>query len=335
MTENLDTEYLSRASMRADEESPTARLLKARRQARGDTSITLTAPAPEPSSERKPAQVGLPGQPEPSFVSPEGETARSMEALGAAQASAGGVPSGGIAGGEEGRPFLPTLGEALKQIPGGVLQSFQNVLQIPQELHAWKQRNTAAWIDEAVTAGAVTPEQATQIKTARDPLADLLAALGRRVPQIGQPESIGGGFIRGAAAFLTPFLPAFKAAGAIPKVEQLVQSASTGARLAGMGIKSGVAGIPADIIAFEPGDPRLSNLVQQLPEPFRNPVTEFLAAPELEPGEELAMEQRFVERVKNAAEGLALGATLGTSIDALVLGVKAVRRSSRLRKEEK
>ena len=104
-------------------------------------------------------------------------------------------------------------------------------------------------------------------------------------PEIEKADSVTGGIIRSVAQFLTAFIPANAITGPLAGVSALGQSA--------------VVGAIADVSAFDPKEPRLSNLIQQLPEAVQNPLTDYLAA---------SPEDSDAEgRLKNVIEGLGLG----------------------------
>ena len=120
---------------------------------------------------------------------------------------------------------------------------------------------------------------------------------------LGHSQGFVPGLTEGVVQFLTGFIPV---AGALGKVGALSKAAQGAAlvskgRAAAVAVGAGraaVAGATADFLAFDGNDPRLSNLIQTIPE-LQNPVTEFLAS-KAEDGEVLG-------RMKNVIEGAGLG----------------------------
>lgn len=114
------------------------------------------------------------------------------------------------------------------------------------------------------------------------------------IPEFEKAGTVEGDLIRGASQFLTAFLPAARAVKAVGIAGELTSGLASGAI--------------ADFLAFDPTKPRMSNLLEQLPAPLKNPVTEYLAARPEDTGAE--------GRLKNVIEGLGLGALTGGLISA-------------------
>jgi hypothetical protein len=146
--------------------------------------------------------------------------------------------------------------------------------------------------------------------------------IGDMIPDIDKSDSVGLGVVRSAAQFMTDFVPAFKA---LKGVKTLAKVAKKAPKIAGA-IRGEVAGAIAGAAAFDPDDPNLSNMINQMVPALRNPVTEFLAT---DPNDEAAF-----NRLKTALEGLGLGAItegfLGT-----IRGVRAAKGLTRLKDELK
>lgn len=335
MADSLEQGYLDVAQARDDASSPTAQLIRRRnelklqhvRQKKAEAALPkvepgIVAPGAESSVRDLPAEPGAEPRPTLGHVESQGVDVP--------------LPPAGTTPGDRvspGRDILPSIGEAVKQVGGGVMDAVRGLFSSFGEFQAYRQR----LLDEG---GNFLREKLKDNPAALGNLDALIASdkpaeaigrvldkVGEQFPEVAAPESVGGSLIRGLTAFLGPFAIARKGAGALPVIERLTKSSGTLGRLAGEAAKGGLAGIPADLIAFDPESPRFSNLVNSLHPSLKNPVTEFLAAPELEEGQELELHERFRERLKNAGEGLAFGA----AIDLLVTTVIAGRQFARVR----
>ena len=131
----------------------------------------------------------------------------------------------------------------------------------------------------------------------------------------GRSQTLPGGFVEGATQFLWGFVPV---AGWLSKGQKF---ASLG-KFAGFARTTAAAGV-ADLAAFDGQYQRLSNLMVQYPA-LKNPVTEFLAADE--------EDHEAIGRLKNALEGLGIGATLGMA-GALIKGIGFLRFASKRKAE--
>lgn len=138
------------------------------------------------------------------------------------------------------------------------------------------------------------------------------AGEGLQLPQIGEPDSVTGGIVRGVSQFLTGFF----SGGALLKTFKVGAPTTTAGRVGQAAMKGAIA----DFAAFDEQEKRLSNLVEEFPA-LANPVTAYLAA---DPADG-AMEGRF----KNAVEGLGLGVATEGLYQAvrLVRAVRNVRRA--------
>ncbi len=120
---------------------------------------------------------------------------------------------------------------------------------------------------------------------------DLGGRIEFEVPKVKEGGGVAGGLVRGVSQFLTGFIPLFKAVGAVEKVSKV--------KKAGDFTKGAVTGATTDATVFDPKDPKISNLINDLAPELKNPVTEYLAtAPD-----DSEAEGRF----KNSIEGLLLG----------------------------
>ena len=169
------------------------------------------------------------------------------------------------------------------QAVGGVRDA---IVQAGQGLNAMTQ-----WLRENTPVGALPKGPELQIT----------------LPPVREAKGAVEGVVRSGAQFLTGFIPLFRAA--------------RGAGLAA-GVAGAAAGVATDVAVFDPHDPRISNLINDMAPALRTPVTEYLAA---KPGDSQA-EGRF----KNALEGLALGGVA----DGIFRAVKAVKHARALKPEE-
>lgn len=131
--------------------------------------------------------------------------------------------------------------------------------------------------------------------------------LSKLVPEVKPNDTTGGQLVRGVSQFLTGFATggkAVKAAGASPKVAPYL------------------AGLFSDLAAFDPKDPTLSNLINELAPALKNPLTTFLAT---DPGDTDAL-----NRFKRGIEGLGLGA----ATDAIIGIARNWRAGRALKKTE-
>lgn len=172
---------------------------------------------------------------------------------------------------------------AATQVVGGVRDAVVEAGQTIEGLAQWLRDNTPV--------GALPEGPKMQIN----------------IPEVPEAQGVGQGLVRSVSQFLTGFVPFFKATR-------------------GMGMAAGAAGATAgamtDFTVFNPNDPRVSNLINELAPALRNPVTEYLAA---KPND-TAAEGRF----KNVVEGLGLGGMA----DGVFRAVKALRAARSLGPEE-
>lgn len=141
-------------------------------------------------------------------------------------------------------------------------------------------------VRDAVVQGGKAVEDLTQWLREHTPLGELPVGpkLQVKLPNVREPKGMVEQVTRSAAQFLTGFVPFFKA---------------TKAAGLGTGAAGAVAGAATDFSVFDPTEPRISNLINQLAPALRTPLTDYLEA---KPGDSGA-EARF----KQTVEGLALG----------------------------
>ena len=169
------------------------------------------------------------------------------------------------------------------QVVGGVREAVVQSGKAVEDLAGWLRENTIM--------GELPEGPKLQIK----------------IPPVRNAEGAMQEIVRGASQFLTGFVPFFKA----------TRAAGLGAGAAGA-----VAGALTDLTVFDPNDPRVSNMLNELAPALRNPISEYLAADPADSGAE--------GRFKNALEGLALGGLA----DGLFRAVKVLRTAKGLSKEE-
>lgn len=124
-----------------------------------------------------------------------------------------------------------------------------------------------------------------------------------QLPDLDDPDSNTGQFIKAVAQFTTGFVPALKGVKGVTKATTK----------AGKLLQINLAGALADATVFDDQRQNLANLIEEQPL-LKNPVTEFLSS-DPEDNEALA-------RFKKAIEGFGIGA----AGDALFAGVKALSR---------
>lgn len=134
----------------------------------------------------------------------------------------------------------------------------------------------------------------------------------RRRNIFGADEGGVLGFVEGMAQFgvgmigVSKFVKPLQIAGKVGQVAALGRAAGAVGTMA----ESAVAGLAADMTAFDPHADRISNMVENGPEWLSNPVTRYLQN-EVDDGE-------LESRLKAGMEGLIIGST----IDGIVTGVK-------------
>jgi len=146
--------------------------------------------------------------------------------------------------------------------------------------------------------------------------------IGEMIPEIDKSDSTTLGVVRSAAQFMTDFVPAFRG---LKGVKTLAKIAKKTPKVAGA-IRGEIAGAIASAAAFDPEDPNISTMINQMVPALKNPVTEFLAT---DPNDEPAF-----NRLKQAVEGLGLGALTEGFLGA-IRGVRAARGLTRLKDELK
>jgi len=316
--DSMVQDYVDLAQARDEAASPSAQLLRLRKTFKPETKAAPVMP----EAGRTPPGIQEPG----------------MEMPALRKTGAPPLPTGGIdrrtgetipaltAARETGPAVLPSAGEVLKAIPGGVLMAAKRLGLSIRDLAAAAHASGVQESEQELADAGLTPEDARAEATAGDPLGSVfikaLTRAANAVPQTGEPESILGGFFKEAVSFLTPFLPFAKAVRAIPEMQTLMKGGA-GAKAAGMALEGVIAGLPAGFISVDSANP--ANLVNALPSTWRPEALEFLAAPPLAEGEEIALEQRFRERLKSSAVGAIAGAPLDMTIGALIAARQALR----------
>jgi hypothetical protein len=162
---------------------------------------------------------------------------------------------------------------------------------------------------DAVVAGGQAIEDMTQWLRENTALGELPEGpkLQVKIPPVRKPEGAVEEVVRGASQFLTGFVPFFKFTRAVGL---------------GTGAAGATAGVLTDLTVFDPADPRVSNLLNELAPQLRNPITEYLAAD--------PTDSRAEGRFKNALEGLALGGLA----DGVFRAAKVLKTAKGMSKEE-
>lgn len=123
------------------------------------------------------------------------------------------------------------------------------------------------------------------------------------LPEVGEPDTVTGGLVRGVSQFLAGFAVGAKAIGGLK-----------GATATATGFRGTGAAAVSDFAAFDGHEQRLSDLIQSVPA-LQNPVTEYLASD---------MEDSELEgRLKNVMEG----ALSDAAIAGLVTAVRSIRQA--------
>lgn len=153
--------------------------------------------------------------------------------------------------------------DGVKQVIGGGIDAIKEVNDTIQDIYDWGTQN----IDMLKGLGGANLD-----------IADAM------LPNIAESDGTGGQLIRGAAQFLTAFIPATGALKALGLGNKLVQAMAAGAAV--------------DFSAFDPLQSRLSNWAKEAG--ISTQLTDYLAAD----ANDTALEGRF----KNAVEGIGIGA---------------------------
>lgn len=199
----------------------------------------------------------------------------------------------------EGAGIMDTAGKVAKDIGGGLMEAPKQAVggAISAVNEAWDLIDQAAtWLNQNVAdtrLGTLTGEQ----------MAPPQAGQVGELPNVGAPETVTGGFVRGISQFLTGFAGAGKVTG----------------------IKNSLPGVfgksmIADFAAFDGQEANLANFIQQFPT-LQNPVTEFLATDQETP--------EMIGRMKNALTGLGAGAALEPFVQVL-RAFRAARKAKEL-----
>ncbi len=203
-------------------------------------------------------------------------------------------------------PLKLAFNEGPVAVVRGMAKAAQETVQFAESLTP---PNPADLIASAFTEGPTKyafnellfgEEQAEQLRAL--PSAEALpAAVTESIPA---PETFVGEMVQGVSQFVSAFLVANKIGAikslpgafslkSLPLVNKIPFLAN-----ASITLRAGGAGAVADMVAFDPLTPRLSNVLRDLAG-FDDPVTEFLAA---NPGDSEAE-----GRLKNVIEGLGIG----------------------------
>lgn len=185
------------------------------------------------------------------------------------------------------------LAESPKAVLGGVRNAVEELAQSID--------SAGAWVAVQAAHGLGDEDRAKRIEDAQ---AAGEGVLSGHLPEVGAPRSVTGNLISG----ITQFAVGFAAGGKALKTAGLIGKE---AGAAGVFLKSAFS----DAFAFDPAQQRLSNLIESNPE-LKNPVTEFIAS---KPGDSEA-----TGRLKNALEGLGVGAALQTVFTGAMQGMRAV-----------
>ena len=146
---------------------------------------------------------------------------------------------------------------------------------------------------------------------------------------IDRPEGVVGGLASGLVQFGLGFIPGLGVAGLAGKgltAARLLKQGSTAMKVT----KGFVAGGVSDFVSFDGQEKRLSNLMTQFDNPLvNNAITQFLAAPDDDDEEIKGRLQKMLGevggRLKNVAEGAAIGGIVGGSVGLFVKSLKQLK----------
>lgn len=215
-------------------------------------------------------------------------------------------------------PFTPSEGGAQEKVVGGkspnVMPTEEDPFKVFREVIGKSPvTQIGAGIADAIKSTLNIPTDIINLFTEID-----IKGVGDFIPDIDRSDSTALGVVRSAAQFLTDFAPIMIAL-------KSVKFGIKGAKLATT-VRAEVSGAIAGAAAFDPDEPNLSNMINQMIPRLKNPVTEFLAT---DPQDEAAF-----NRLKNALEGMGLGALTEGFLGA-IRGIRAARGLRRLETELK
>jgi len=198
--------------------------------------------------------------------------------------------------------FGKGLTEAPLQVVGGVMDASREMLEFTREAESWIASETGY----LPILNLEDPGRRGLIVNLADPDIAERPGIEEVIPQIREPESVTGGFVRGSSQFVAPFVGAQKALKGVKIFRQR-----------GRVTQAMFAGAIVDFTAFDPFENRLADLLKDVPTGQAQPFFEWLAT------EDSALEGR----AKNAIEGL----FLGVAVDSVMALGKAVIHMRRAR----
>lgn len=189
-----------------------------------------------------------------------------------------------------------TIAEAPRAVVAGVRDTVKEMLEAAESLATFFSEKTG------IQKGNILPGKNLSDVVTGDKKG-IFGKAAEAVPDIvTNPETPGGKLLQGIAQFAAGYVTggkALKAAGVAGKVTKPLLS-----------------GAFADLAAFDPSDPTISNLINETVPALKNPLTEFLAT---DPSDSEAL-----NRFKRAAEGLGLGVATEA-----IIGVARTWRANR------
>lgn len=172
------------------------------------------------------------------------------------------------------------------QVPAGALNAFNELGNGLLDVADWAENKLA---EHGIGTGNLVPEERAH-------------GFGNMV--MGEPDTLAGRMTNSVSQFATGFLISNKAM----QGAKILQGANGALKI----VQSLGAGAATDFGFFDPHQERLSNLIQEHPQ-LANPVTAFLASD--------PKDSETMGRVKNALEGMGLGA----ATEGLLSALKAYR----------
>lgn len=337
MADTLDSGYLEYRQNQIDKQSRAMRLLKEREERE----------KLEPFRGLKPEGVASTTEPGPSPKGevPLGDTAAELKAKDATLK----LPVPEIIGDEEtevgliqkrlfdrqnhsgeSTDIVPTPPEIGLAMIGGARDAVVNTLDIFKDFDVFaeeKGRDFVGTISQALGLGDIQdPEEGTFLDTLQRISPQGLGAtpgevfhkLAETIPEVKDPDSVIGKFIRTTVQFTLPFMFLLGKTKQVPVIAQLIEQGGT-QMLKGEVAAAILAGLPTDFLVFDPKEPRLANMLYEMHPAFRNPLIEYLKAPE----GDIPLADRIDERVKNAIEG----AGMGVLFDGFLVAARGLKKS--------
>jgi len=218
---------------------------------------------------------------------------------------------------EHASPLAKTLDLPFQATVGAARALGQSILDLPNGLGEWVAGKVVEKDGSYPQLNLPNVETVnTKVQTQNLVKSARKASKGVQLPEVAEPISGGGDFIRSVGQFVLGFGvvgTGLKAVGAVGKATSL------GGKIA----ETALTDATTNFVAFHEHEQRLSNLIESHPQ-LRNPVTEFLKSDE-EDGVILGRFKNSLEGVGLAGVGAGVGAGLGVFTDSFVKAVKFIK----------